>query len=354
MMSPQNFSCRNMPTSTWRNFDGPACVHGAERKPLARYNSSACVFAVNAKQSLSFRGGTSSIRIKSSDPVTDLRHVTGPPPEESGCNPMTREFKSWWSLHIFANAVKGEYRHLLDSESMDFLETVGVTSHAREKTIEKGQILFRAQLGHSLQDGYDQFAKEVLPGEWIVPFGEDRLRPWHDRAQEGRVNPKGVPVFYAALDKKTAVAEMRPWKGSYVSYGRFRAARDLRMVDCSTDPKKEKPGSVLPACFYMSEPDSKEREKSVWHHIDEAFSTPITRNDDLADYAPTQILSECFRREGFDGIVFRSSIETGINVVLFQLDEVEFLDSDIVKITNLSIDFEASGDGCFNDGVAVI
>jgi hypothetical protein len=279
--------------------------------------------------------------------MNDLQHVTGPDPWKGGRKPMTLEFTSWRSFHIFANAVKGEYRHLLDSESMSFLDTVGVTSHAREINIERGRILFRAQLKHSFQNDYDQNAGEVLPDQWCVSINEKELRPRPDCAHEGRANPKGVPVFYAALDKKTAIAEVRPWKGTYVSYGRFRTARDLRMVDCSIDFKNPKPGSNLPAFSYMREPDSRARETSVWHYIDEAFSTPITRNDDVADYAPTQILSERFRREGFDGINFRSSIETGFNVVLFHLDEVAFVDSGIVKITNLSINFEESEDGRF-------
>ena len=51
--------------------------------------------------------------------------------------------------------------------------------------------------------------------------------------------------------------------------------------------------------FY--EPDPAEREKAVWAHIGQAFSEPMTRRDDSADYVPTQIIAELFKREGFDG-----------------------------------------------------
>jgi len=177
----------------------------------------------------------------------------------------------------------------------------------------------------------------------MVPYPEDRLRPWRDRATEGRANPKGVPVFYSALDKQTAIAEVRPWVGSYVSYGRFATIRELRLVNC-TDNSMGKRDLKTVLEYSRNEPEPSEREKWVWHDIDEAFSEPVSRDDDSADYVATQILSECFRNTGFDGICYRSSVSStdGINVVLFNLDDVELIDTGLVKISKLTVEFKES------------
>jgi hypothetical protein len=234
--------------------------------------------------------------------------------------------------------------YLRESECSSFLDAIAKTSHSRETTVKKGEPLFRAQLGHEVRHVYegDEKTGDVI-GEYesIVPFEEKRLRPMADRAKEGRANSKGVPVFYSALDQKTAIAETRPWIGSYVSYGIFIAKRDLRMVNCSGNYMGSRNLSMT-LKYSKNEPDSQTREKWVWHDIDEAFSEPITPSDDLADYVPTQILSELFRREQFNGIVFRSSIGPGKNIVLFQSDDVQFVRSRIVKIMKLELDYEES------------
>ncbi len=258
------------------------------------------------------------------------------------------EFESWRSFHKFAQAVAAKPLYLREPECSSFLEAVARTSHSRETTVKNGETLFRAQLGYEIRNEYerDETGEVVAEYQSIVPFEEKRLRPMTDRAKEGRANPKGVSVFYSARDPKTAIAETRPWIGSYVSYGLFTANRDLRMVNCSDNHMGTR-NVLADLKHWKSEPDSQTKEKFVWHDIDEAFSEPITPSDDLADYVPTQILSEFFRREQFDGIVFRSSIGPGKNIVLFQSDDVQFVRSGIVRITELKHDYEESEMGCF-------
>ena len=63
------------------------------------------------------------------------------------------------------------------------------------------------------------------------------------------------------------------------------------------------------------------RTEAVWGHIARAFREPVTRDDDVADYATTQVIAEGFRAERFDGLVCRSSFGTDrFNVALFDLD----------------------------------
>lgn len=48
------------------------------------------------------------------------------------------------------------------------------------------------------------------------------------------------------------------------------------------------------------------------------FSQPVLNEPINAHYVPTQILSELFKDEGFDGLYFKSHLGPGINYVIFK------------------------------------
>ena len=70
--------------------------------------------------------------------------------------------------------------------------------------------------------------------------------------------------------------------------------------------------------------------------INEAFSEPMSRADDVADYAPTQFLAEAFRNEGYDGIVYESRMGNGKNVALFDVDIAEVASRQLQHVEKLS------------------
>jgi hypothetical protein len=136
-----------------------------------------------------------------------------------------------------------------------------------------------------------------------------------------------------AGDEHTAIAEVRPWIGSKVSVGLFRTLRDLRLVDCTRDAEKQP--------IYFEEPDAATRAQAVWIHIAHAFREPVTREDDRADYAPTQIIAETFRAVGFDGVAYRSAFGTDrFNVALFALDATDLEMCSIYEIRDVTLDYE--------------
>ena len=55
--------------------------------------------------------------------------------------------------------------------------------------------------------------------------------PPHSLADAGRMNQKGIPVFYGALEDKTCVSEVRPPVGSQVVVGKFSLLRPVRLLD---------------------------------------------------------------------------------------------------------------------------
>lgn len=196
-----------------------------------------------------------------------------------------KAFKSWQSYSQFERAIKYQSRYIHSTEVEIFCQTVLKTAEDRIESFPKDSILWRAQLGH----GWKFESEDV--GEIPAPHEPERMCPRIGRATEGRANPKGIPYLYLASNRETALAEARPWVGSDVSVGQFKVVRELKVVNFTTERKA--------FTFYFKEPSPKKREKAVWSDIDKAFSQPVTPTDDVADYVPTQILSEFFQIKRF-------------------------------------------------------
>lgn len=127
------------------------------------------------------------------------------------------------------------------------------------------------------------------------------MTPWKDRAKEGRINPKGIPCLYTATDKRTAMSEVKPAIGSYLTLAEFVTEKDLKVVDFASER------------IDLSDADldnlTKEQQDSiVWEDLNDAFSEPVTDSDNIADYAPTQIIAELFKIAGYDGMRYKSKV----------------------------------------------
>ena len=174
-------------------------------------------------------------------------------------------------------------------------------------------------------------------------YSPERMKPLPDKACDGRANPKGIPCLYLANRKDTAVSEVRPWIGSYVSVGQFKLLRNVDLIYCSRGYKDKDEHSAALLSFIVGEktPTPEEIEKAVWSDIDDAFAEPMTRSDDSADYVATQILSELFKREGFGGVAYRSNFgENGHNIALFDIESAKLINGTLCKVTSVAVQFE--------------
>ena len=247
------------------------------------------------------------------------------------------EFESQRSYSIFAQSVKGEARYVFEEHVNKFLQTVRATSERRRMQLPKDRFLWRAQQG----DCWETICIDGEISEEHGPLPAARMKPLRTSAREGRVNPKGIPCLYLATDKETAMAEVRPWIRSYISAGEFKTLKNLVLVNCSVEHATD-------AWFgYMNEPDPPEREKVVWADIDRAFSEPVTTDESSADYAPTQILAEAFRSHGYDGVVYKSRLEKGFNVALFDLDAADLVNRCLYQVKSLTFEFDQAGNPYF-------
>lgn len=246
---------------------------------------------------------------------------------------MTAEFQSHESYRHFARSVK-EWRYLRSPDDEAFLQAVACTAEKRVEEIPEGKTLWRAQVAHEVINALHHCVE--------LPAKPDRMRPPPDwwtvgQSSEGRINPKGIPILYTATGEneesvtRIAISEVKPDPGAFVTVAELRTNRTLRIVNATTDEEK------IRNIIYFRQTTGPERELAVWRDIDREFSTPVARSDDRADYAPTQILAELFRKKGLDGIAYRSSFGPGHNIALFEIDAAEVVTCILFQVTGIDL-----------------
>jgi len=239
------------------------------------------------------------------------------------------EFESCNSYSEFSRLVRYQTRFIYSEKVESFLRTVSITSESRKYILQANSPLWRAQLGHDWgtlkqEDGDEYQDKCCLP--------KDRMKPLPHAPNEGRANPKGIPCIYLATDKETAMSEMRPWLGSCVSVAIFSTNKKLALINCSKESKPSKN-------FLSEELPPEKQEEAVWGEIANAFSQPVTRDELTSHYVPTQILAELFRKNGFDGIIYKSLMGQGHNLAIFDLDAVDFRRSELHEVIKVNYEF---------------
>lgn len=123
-------------------------------------------------------------------------------------------------------------------------------------------------------------------------------------AGEGRLNRAAESVMYLASDAPTAVAEVRPHPGHLVSTAVFCNERPLRIADLAVH-------NVLDFA-------TDKRLLELWKilTLGSFITLPVTP-DARHLYLATQLIADAVRLAGFDGILFRSSVAEGQNLVGF-------------------------------------
>lgn len=231
-------------------------------------------------------------------------------------------FKSWRSYQSFSRYIKNKNRFFLDDEQKYFINEVIETAKQYEQIIEKDSVVCRAQLGHDYRTEYqhDEDGNIVVEYEVPAPYKKERMVPLATKAKQGRINPTGIPVFYCSNKNKIALSECRPWVGSILTLAKFKLVKELNVLNIASIDTNNS--------FYFSEPDNEEKIRKNLSDINKAYSKPIVLDDTSDMYAPTQVISEYFRNNGYDGIVYRSVFsedDESYNIAIFDLSSVELL-----------------------------
>lgn len=145
--------------------------------------------------------------------------------------------------------------------------------------------------------------------------------PPSSKAAEGRCNPKGVPYLYVALEKHTAIAEIRPFFQDTISLALLKPVRDLKLVDFFFEPSDTVMGTEI-----------------LFNNIQRDFSRIHKSND--GEYLITQFIAALIEYLGYDGLRFRSSlVKEGTNYVIFNKSTCEVESSELCFLSEVVYTF---------------
>ncbi|WP_299774083.1 RES domain-containing protein [uncultured Tateyamaria sp.] len=229
--------------------------------------------------------------------------------------PSSREWHERW--YEFERTLKEESRFFSRTcqdqleaifAGIDHMQTLsGVSVIETLDPDDDGAVLHRARVFYR-----DEELEEALkrPDLLLAP-------PPSAVASAGRMNAKGVSVFYGASSINGSLAEVRPPVGSKVVIGEFRPIRPLRLLNLSALQGVSIQGSI----FDPSYSDALARMGFI-RTLSNRMSRPVMPTDVDFDHLPTQAVSDFLanhRDYNLDGVRF-SSVQTGgesDNIVLF-------------------------------------
>jgi hypothetical protein len=239
---------------------------------------------------------------------------------------------------VFLNSIKDEkskiwkqYKDHLLNRNYYLLEeeaksTLNNLLHNFKIKINQNTSYYRARIGYEEKE-YNLDISKVIEK---VPFQTEKLSaPPILKSKAGRANRQGVSYLYLSSDQKTAIGEVRPHPGHYVSVGEFTSQTEINLIDLRFIDLVE---------YYKD--SSKLNLFKLFRDLSEELSLPILP-DEQENYLVTQFISDIIRQLGYDGILFNSSLAQGHNLVVFNPKNFEYVDgsSRLLKITNIDFGF---------------
>lgn len=153
-------------------------------------------------------------------------------------------------------------------------------------------------------------------------------------ASHGRANPAGIPYLYLGSKAETAIAEIRPHTGEMACVADFSFEKPLVAVDLR-DPRQ------LVSPFIFDDPQIIGQLRADIPFLEKLgveLTRPVLPRSAAIDYIPSQYLCEFIKKNGFDGVVYRSSVSDGINLALFYPEKATAGKVVQFDVTSVSVD----------------
>lgn len=184
-----------------------------------------------------------------------------------------------------------------------------------DKTIDLGRL--KALLSPLTRDS------DELPTTWyrarirvgeVLYTGDQMGAPPNRTASHGRANPAGIPYLYLGSDPVTAISEIRPHTGEIACVADFTIPTTLKLVDLRTPRKMVSP-------FVLTDADEVGRMRNdlpFLERLGSELTLPVVPQSAAIDYTPSQYLCEFIKKCGYQGVIYRSSVSSGMNFALFE------------------------------------
>lgn len=228
-------------------------------------------------------------------------------------NTLNVSAENWWYLTKLIDIIKYESRFVLQEPYKTFVDSVVKLVREQFSSIMlAGSKLYRARIN---KINYEKREHEK------IPFPPDEMGPPPKHfVMSGRINPEGIPYLYCAGELDTAGAELRPWKGAYLTIGEVEIKQNISIVDLTME------------CNDNS-------WKLFMYDFADMFSIQWPSELKL-NYLVTQYFSEHFRSVGFRGIKYKSEFNVGgKNYSLFYKEDYAIIKTYSVETSDVSYIF---------------
>lgn len=170
------------------------------------------------------------------------------------------------------------------------------------------------------EDWQDTWHRARIEKEGIPYQSEEMGPPPAKLATHGRANPPGIPYLYLGSTAETATAEVRPHPGEKVCVasvsvplGTASAPQRSTVVDLR-NPRE------LVSPFLLGDDNEialMRGDITFLERLGEELTSPVLPDAAAIDYIPSQYLCEFIKKCGYAGVVYSSSVTTGMNLALF-------------------------------------
>lgn len=237
----------------------------------------------------------------------------------------------------------------IDTESNDYKEAKEIWDNFCEEIKHNNRFLVvQTNAGKRLVKHLDEIDKSMfgeLPlvwkyyrarkGDLKTGVNSERLNKEFNSAPreivgDGRGNAQGISYLYLTTDKKTAISEVRPTLGEYVTVAQVKLKSDKPLCSFSFKLLEEWER-------HMSKPLIKnDVSRNLMYIINDKMSEKIASS---IEYIPLQFIIEYIKHLGFSGFSFDSSLDKGHNYILFSDVEIEVVETYLHKVTDVKCEY---------------
>ena len=193
--------------------------------------------------------------------------------------------------------------------------------------VKRDSILYRGRI-YKEEDRFRRWADyDSSEGQQFRGYGEAESFINLDvaKVEDGRCNRKNEPCLYVSEKRETCYVELRPQANTLISLAEIIVTSPLKVLDLSSS------GAVA---------DTMEMAET-------GFALNLELNRPVYDsengYAFTQLVAECVKELGFDGVRYSSAFNTlthrdrGKNMAIFNFEKCKACSSELVLVNSVDV-----------------